>query len=567
MNFFFECYSDDAGYYHQDNIPLIRCIWKITVFKIGYNILYTNITIGENTKHDFVLSLSDTIFVDDDNVNGPWNGSKVNPYRFIWDGVAAAKQGNIVFVRNGTYAGGISVNKSIRLTGESKNSTTILSGIGSQSDDIGINITADYVEISDFTISSCWISIKIWSNFCNIVENNISGHFNGIELIGSHNAIVYNTISNNYMDGLIARHSSIGNNISYNYIYNTTSGIALINSKENKIHRNTFIKNDQGVRLSSADDNAFSGNSFTDGGVEIFDSYNNLFIKNTIDGKPLVYLEKVSNKEIKEDAGQIILIDCQNIKITNRTFSDFYLNLQMWDCNNCSISKNKFLGDIRVFMSEDNIFTNNEIYSLSEQGLDPIWMDSSRRNTISFNNISNGYGFGITLSISNDNHITNNNINNNGIGIAMFDSSGNFIHKNNIIENYLGVLISCKMGTKYLISQNNFIGNENDTIVLLYEYFNFPQNFNFGFDKLLKPLSIGLAQIKRLEEIPRINQKTIINNCCIHKWDGNYWDDKIGIGPKVIFCALGLDFKNHFIILPWLQIDWHPAKGPYGISA
>jgi hypothetical protein len=51
----FECYSNETGYYHKEDLPLLFCIWNITVFKQDYEIAYVDMPITENSKYDFIL--------------------------------------------------------------------------------------------------------------------------------------------------------------------------------------------------------------------------------------------------------------------------------------------------------------------------------------------------------------------------------------------------------------------------------------------------------------------------------------------------------------------------------
>jgi parallel beta-helix repeat protein len=65
-----------------------------------------------------------------------------------------------------------------------------------------------------------------------------------------------------------------------------------------------------------------------------------------------------------------------------------------------------------------------------------------------------------------------------------------------------------------------------------------------------------------------IQHNNLINNTCnafsfdtaTAKWRGNYWDDWIGFGPKIIKGWLS-KWK-----LPWLNIDWRPAREPYFLN-
>lgn len=57
---------------------------------------------------------SKTIYVDDDNVNGPWNGTWSNPFQSIQDGIDNASIGDTVYVFNGTYYERICTRKPLR---------------------------------------------------------------------------------------------------------------------------------------------------------------------------------------------------------------------------------------------------------------------------------------------------------------------------------------------------------------------------------------------------------------------------------------------------------------------
>jgi len=55
-----------------------------------------------------------------------------------------------------------------------------------------------------------------------------------------------------------------------------------------------------------------------------------------------------------------------------------------------------------------------------------------------------------------------------------------------------------------------------------------------------------------------------------NKWNGNYWDHWIGVGPKAIlgFIVLywGDEYHPHILFIPSVEFDRHPAKEPYDDS-
>ena len=53
-----EDYTDSSGYYHITNIPICYCLKNTTASKVGYNTEWVLLTIGENTRYDFVLTHS-----------------------------------------------------------------------------------------------------------------------------------------------------------------------------------------------------------------------------------------------------------------------------------------------------------------------------------------------------------------------------------------------------------------------------------------------------------------------------------------------------------------------------
>jgi parallel beta-helix repeat protein len=137
---------------------------------------------------------------------------------------------------------------------------------------------------------------------------------------------------------------------------------------------------------------------------------------NTVNGKPLVYLEDASNYTV-EDAGQVILVNCTNITVENLDLSNTSVGVGLLKTRNSRIS--------------NNTVCNNNVYG--------IYLCYSNNNTITGNNVRNNRD-GIHLSISsNNNSITGNNVRNNDDGIYLSFFSNNKIYLNNFMDNTYNV--------------------------------------------------------------------------------------------------------------------------------
>ena len=232
-----------------------------------------------------VEAASETIIVPDD-------------YSTIQAAIDSASEGDEVFVKSGTYAENLLVNKSLSLVGENKYST-IVAGEGNTA----LLVQHDNVNVTGFTfrrtstmrwyygvhllnVQHCNVFgnkiestfYGVWlvdASFNNVYENTLAGDWNGIHLASSHN----NNISKNNVTGSndwgISTDGSDNNIIMNNYVASSGwGGIGLDGGNPNRnnlIAENIVTQNGDigiGITSSGSTSNKIVGNNITATGSE-----------------------------------------------------------------------------------------------------------------------------------------------------------------------------------------------------------------------------------------------------------------------------------------------------------
>lgn len=373
-------------------------------------LLLTSFTVISSDKAEMINSIDNIIYVDDSNIVGPWDGTIEHPYQNIQDGVNAAISGNIVFVYAGTYYENVLISKSLNLIGEN-NETTIIDGCRNNDT---ITINSQGVTVSDFTIT-------------NSSHNATGGWWKaGIRVIGSNNIMKNNIIKDNLL-GIFGKQ---------------VENITIIN---NKFYNDgvTFYPYDTGYQRHSA---------------LLKKHFVHTIENNTINGKPLLYYLDKNDFEVPSNVGQLIAINCTNMRVRNATFSNADFMIIMVFCSNCLI--------------ENSTFKNND---------GELSLLDSNNNILMFNNISNNF-HGILLD---------------------YYSSYNKILYNHISRNlYCGVMCEY-FSNKNLIKHNNFIENNVRNASFIHSFSNRWKNNYWGRARLLPKLIIG--RIDTMGKIPLFN--------------------------------------------------------------
>jgi parallel beta-helix repeat protein len=194
-----------------------------------------------------------TVYVDDDNVAGPWDGTISHPYQNITSGLEHASYGDTVDVFSGTYMENVVVNKSVTLRGESK---PVINGLGGIGIDITIYDNFVYgVAVDGFDITNCSYGIYL-------VMQNIAIDVTDLSVTIGDIILNNNTISS-YSDGIFVDINSVGN------VMYGNSSVAI---GDLRVANNVIKSSGKGInvdRFKYIGNDMFNNTAFSAGNIEI----------------------------------------------------------------------------------------------------------------------------------------------------------------------------------------------------------------------------------------------------------------------------------------------------------
>lgn len=200
-----------------------------------------------------VKAAGTTIYVDDDNVAGPWDGTVSHPYQNITSGLEHASYGDTVDVFSGTYMENVVVNKSVTLRGESK---PVINGLGGIGIDLTIYDNFVYgVAVDGFDITNCSYGIYL-------VMQNIAIDVTDLSVTIGDIILDNNTISSN-SDGVFVDINSVGN------VMYGNSSVAI---GDLRVANNVIKSSGKGInvdRFKYIGNDMFNNTTFSAGNIEI----------------------------------------------------------------------------------------------------------------------------------------------------------------------------------------------------------------------------------------------------------------------------------------------------------
>ncbi|MCW4016075.1 MAG: right-handed parallel beta-helix repeat-containing protein [Candidatus Bathyarchaeota archaeon] len=448
---------------------------------------------------EVVTAEGDTVVVPDD-------------FPTIQAAVDAASEGDIIFVKSGTYNESVCIDRPISLVGEDPKTTTIVGDYRLNGTVVLIrhnnaNITGFTVKPSAYSFSRKGIHL-LHVNYCRVFGNTILDNGEGIWLYGSsENNITGNTIDgpsarscgisikyspNNYICNNLVTENYVGMSITYsdgNTVYNNTiinnpDGGLVINSNGNNISNNIVSNQSTGITLAGSNNvlraNKISNSNLNfnlnwDSSWDLSDFINDIDSSNTINGKSIIYWVNKQDEKVPEDTPFLVLVNCANITVENLKLSQNMQGIILVATTNSKIQRNSVQVQkdaILLFSSTINTVNDN---TLSDAGRG-IHLVYSSQNTITGNAINKG-STAIRLEESNENTLNYNVISGGSSGgIDLYGSNSNTFVNNTISDCTHRALWFWDHASQNLFYLNNFVNNTKNVEEYITTYQSFPKN-------------------------------------------------------------------------------------------
>jgi hypothetical protein len=501
------------------------------------------------------------VYVDDSNIQGPWNGTYDYPFKSIKQGINSAYSGDIIFVFNGNYSENLTIKKSILLKGENKENTKIFGTIS-------IDETNEVI-IKKFTIGNVQNYKKDY-----IIEIDDSSN---ISIIDNRLTNVTNNGYNEDIDGIFVRTSffiDINKNIISNLSGNSrTNGIYFDRASECIIKENEIenLKGDwtDGISLRADNYNFYIyRNKITNlkgswsKGISLDDRSNgNIIAENflkKIDGrwsKAIQLIESSYNtisdniiSELFSKDGWATGIDLKggssNCIISKNTINDILSNgsysngIELsTNCNNCTVTMNE------IYKVESNSYSEG----ISINRLSNITISKNSIKNIIMNNLIGIGSHGIDGWKVNNFKITENLIDRHQTGIILSDCYKGIINKNTIDNTILGVGID----THKIHGRPIFLVNTNFTTLTenLFIQLRPPRDVTFRFSHVLEE---GEEYTGGIPDSYEASEKHLSNT-----WNQNYWY-RPRLLPKKISGKLQVEGGIIKVNVPIYNYDYNP---------
>jgi parallel beta-helix repeat protein len=299
----------------------------------------------------------------------------------------------------------------------------------------------------DLMVGDIFISIECDGVVFDGDGKTIQGTSNGIAIvIYGCDVTIKNTRIVNFGTGIeMGIFTLVTNNCIVDNYFETRYWSLVLRGVDGFVSGNTFnAKNGNAVQFWT-DGTTFTHNKFIDCGLNVMSpGVSNMLLDNTINGKPLVFLEGQSNQVI-DGANQVFLVNCTDMVVKNVVDIGLSVSIQLFATTGTKVTDCKT--HIELFDSDNNLLLGNEF---SKTGgtwqAAAIKLSNSNHNMITQNSIAGITCCGILCVDSEYNRIEKNVVSSSGVdnrcsGISL-GGCNNYIYENDITSEDYGIVFN-----------------------------------------------------------------------------------------------------------------------------
>ncbi len=391
-----------------------------------------------------------------------------------------------------------------------------------------------------------------------------------------------NVLDNNRLSGVSLLPASVGNVVSGNRIVNGSSAQGVLaGGTGNRIEGNVVSGQRYGGLQLLGSGNVVADNSFAGCGLgALYEYRSNVVRGNTVNGKPLVYLEDMSDMSVAE-AGQVFLVGCTGITVSGQQLCNTTVAVELLASSGCHVTGNTVSGNLAGVMlwnASGNHVAGNDISGNMFEGVDvgpfshhthiegnvirgnndgiSMW---SQGNVVAGNVIS-GNWHGVQLDLSGNNTVTDNEIADNTEGVSLWQESHGNTLSGNVCRNNTRAVSLHYGNTENSISHNMITGSKYGIDISPSSDDNLVEANNLSGNMV--GVWIGSAgnviRYNNFMDSERWHATFISADrdplVPHNRWNRNYWG-RPHLLPKPI-----LGWRLPF---PWLNVDWRPLLQPY----